>query len=505
MSGSRVLAGDCLELLAGLPAASVDAIVTDPPYGIRFMGKAWDGADIERRAQTIQSKRPRPDGRRGDYSLAQAAGEYDRSPEANRAFQAWATEWAAAALRAAKPGAWLVAFGGTRTFHRLGCAVEDAGWEVRDCFGWLHGQGFPKSLDVAKALDRAAGAEPQPVTSIERDLLGEREVEAQRGTPAGERGVATYGEWDRQQRNPVLAPVTPEAARWRGWGTGLKPAWEPILLARRPLDGTVAENVRTHGTGALNVDACRIPVTGADARDVGRVITRNVRPADGWGFNGERADRTEVVKDAGRWPANVLLDETAAAELDAQAGDRPSTLTGRADPGEAHPPVSDAVSGGRIFTTPKGQGWLYADDGGPSRFFYCPKASRAEREEGLDGFEARPGVRLGQALTNGSGGLINGTGQRSPTRNPHPTVKPVALMRWLVRLIAPPGGLVLDPFCGSGSTGVACALEGFGFLGMEREAEYVGIALARIARAREQPSLWDVVDDDPAQRGLWEP
>lgn len=502
MSSPHVIVADCLDAMARLAPASVDAIVTDPPYGIRFMGKAWDGADIEHRARTLASKRPRPDGRDGDYSPAQAAGEYDRSPEANRAFQAWAEEWAVAALRIAKPGAHLVSFGGPRTYHRLACALEDAGWEIRDCLSWLYGQGFPKSLDLSKAIDRTLGAEPVPVTTRETDLLGERETTVERGAPAGARGVTVYDGWERQARNPLLEPATPEAARWRGWGTGLKPAWEPILLARKPCPDGVVRNVMAHGVGGLNVDACRIPVTPADAGDVGRVITRHVRPEDGWGFNGERADRTEVVKDTGRWPPNVAMDPVAAQDLDAQVGFLHSAGNKvlRDDMPEPYRDATGTVNyTGRAGTAPS---VIHDAGGGPSRYFYCPKASRAEREAGLEEFAKRNGVNYGQAKKNGSGGLVNGTGRPTPTRNAHPTVKPVELMRWLVRLITPPGGLVLDPFCGSGTTGVACVLEGFRFLGVEREEEYATIARARIARARLQPSLFDPLDGDPAQLGL---
>ena len=495
---AHVAVADCLEAMARLAPASVDAIVTDPPYGIRFMGQAWDGTEIVRRAATLRSKRPRPDGRAGDYSLASAAGEYDRSPEANRAFQAWATEWAAAVLAVAKPGAHLVAFGGPRTFHRLGCALEDAGWDIRDTLSWLYGQGFPKSLDVAKAIDRAAGA------ARENKFAG---AFVRRAGPTGNRRCGVCRKW-LISGDPCRCPrpqdraVTDAGRPWDGWGTGLKPAWEPILLARKPSDATVAETVLRYGTGALHVDACRLPT--ADNGGNWGHSNETCRPR----FNAspEGAAYRTAQHEFGRWPPNVALDAAVAAALDRVVGDRPSTLTGRADPTLLHPPVSDAVSGGIVFTTPKGQGGLYADLGGPSRFFYCPKASRAEREEGLEGFGARPGVRYGQAVVNGSGGLINGTGERTPTRNPHPTVKPVALMRWLVRLVTPPGGLVLDPFCGSGTTGVACALEGMRFLGIEREADYAAIARARISRARMQPSLFDPPDpgEDPAQTALFD-
>ena len=340
--------GDCLDVMATLDAGSVDAIVTDPPYGLSFMGREWD------------------------HGIP-------------------GVPFWTAALRVAKPGAHLVAFGGTRTYHRLACAIEDAGWEVRDCLMWLYGSGMPKSLDVSKAIDKAAGAE--------REVLGEHA-----------RGRIAYGGYAKgalaQGARPslcmgdgnVTAPATDAARAWSGWGTALKPAWEPILLARKPLAGTVAANVQRHGTGALNIDGCRVEAKGRPARESRSEASVSVFSD---GLNGSRAVGTT---DLGRWPANVVLDEAAAAQL-----------------------------------------------GDPSRFFYCPKASRAERGEG----------------------------------NAHPTVKPVALMRWLVRLVTPPGGLVLDPFTGSGTTGVACALESMRFVGIEQVEAYADMAMQRLRAVRK--------------------
>lgn len=299
MSAYTLHHGDCRDVLATMDESSVDAIVTDPPYGLGFMGREWDGL---------------PPG----------------------------VKWATECLRVLKPGGHLAAFGGTRTYHRLTCGIEDAGFEVRDCLAWLYGSGFPKSLN----LD---------------------------------------GEWD-------------------GWGTALKPAHEPIVLARKPLTGTVLGNVSAHGTGAVNVDGCRSEV--------------------------------------GRWPTNVILDDEAAAMLDAQSGvlhsQHPATRRSRSK-----------VLGVTEMGT--GASVEYADRGGASRFFYIAKASKADRGEG----------------------------------NTHPTVKPVDLMRWLVRLVTPPGGTVLDPFAGSGTTGVACLIESFPVVLIEREDEYVEIIRQRLSRPIE--------------------
>jgi DNA modification methylase len=344
-----------------MDADSVDAIVTDPPYGLAFMGKDWDHA--------VPS-----------------------------------VEFWAEALRVAKPGAHLVAFGGTRTFHRLACAIEDAGWEVRDCLSWLYGSGFPKSHN---------------------------------------------GPWG---------------------GTALKPAWEPIILARKPLAGTVAANVQSHGTGALNVDGCRI---GTTVQTWPKTRARPNNPRDlHHDYTGSET-RTVQTGDmpAGRWPANVVLDEDAAAILDEQTKDLSGATTYTRKTTDAKREVPQpGRKAGEVHRA-------FGDSGGASRFFYVAKASRSEREAGITG-ETRAVGSLN--LRTDSHAERNGQ-TTTPARNHHPTVKPIALMRWLCRLVTPPGGVVLDPFTGSGTTGCAATLEGFGFVGIEREAEYVAIAERRIA------------------------
>lgn len=368
----EVIHGDCRDVMAAMEADSVDAIVSDPPYGLSFMGKGWDHA---------------------------VPG----------------VEFWAEALRVAKPGAHLVAFGGTRTYHRLTCAIEDAGWEIRDCLSWLYGSGFPKSHN---------------------------------------------GPWG---------------------GTALKPAWEPIVLARKPLIGTVAANVAEHGTGGLNIDGCRI---GTDAG----WSYPNGRGGQGWhGRESLPTDLTVPKKaEAGRWPANVALDEEAAAMLDEQSGDKCGG--GRFTTGGAG--YDDAGRGntfGGGFRGASTRGMPSLDTGGASRFFYCAKASRAERERGLEGAPTLEVSRYGE---QGQGPSPQQT-PREPkaAANHHPTVKPVALMRWLCRLVTPPGGLVLDPFTGSGTTGCAAVAEGFRFVGAELNPEYAEIARRRIAAAIPEPTL----------------
>jgi site-specific DNA-methyltransferase (adenine-specific) len=351
----ELLHGDCLERLKELPDCSVDACVTDPPYGLSFMGKAWDydvpGAEVWREV-----------------------------------------------LRVLKPGGHLLAFAGTRTQHRMAVQIEDAGFEIRDLIAWVYGSGFPKSLDVSKAIDKAAGAE--------REVLGTytRATASPQIGNSADSGLTADG-WRESRRAAheiaITAPATPAAQQWAGWGTALKPALEPITVARKPFKGTVAANVLEHGTGAINVDGCRV----AGVKGVPASPRKNPNGGNAGGVYGRyeppSTDTAAWDANAGRWPANLIHD----------GSDEPCAL------------LSDAA-----------------------RFFYCAKASKADRGDG----------------------------------NGHPTVKPTELMRYLCRLVTPPGGVVLDPFMGSGSTGKAAALEGFRFIGIEREAEYLEIARGRI-------------------------
>ena len=339
--------GDCLEVLKTLDDESIDSIVTDPPYGLSFMGKRWD---------------------------------YD-VPDV----EVWVE-----CLRVLKPGGHLLAFAGTRTQHRMCVRIEDAGFEIRDMIAWVYGSGFPKSHNVSCAIDKANGHPNRG-----------------RAIPT----ASTYQASDVDQKNKLTSnPVeayeakTPAARQWDGWGTALKPALEPITVARKPLVGTVAENVTTWGTGAINVDGCRVAGDDTTTRHkssssymTGRI--GEVQP---------RQDQYVTGSKKGRWPANLIHDG------------------------------SDEAVG------------LFPGDEG--RFFYCPKASKRDRGEG----------------------------------NNHPTVKPTDLMRYLCRLVTQPGGVVLDPFCGSGSTGKAAALEGFRFIGIERETAYLEIARARIEAAQQK-------------------
>ena len=398
--------GDCLDVLRQMPEASVDAVVTDPPYGLSFMGKRWD---------------------------------YDVP-----AVEVWAE-----CLRVLKPGGHLLAFAGTRTQHRMAVRIEDAGFEIRDMIAWVYGSGFPKSLDVSKAIDKAAGAD--------RDVIGVRIYANGHVQKSSADSLSPpIGTFARSQDDRIeTAPATDAARQWAGWGTALKPALEPITVARKPLAGTVAETVLAYGTGAINVDGCRVDGIPASVPQPafnspsGRIYGMKT----GEGRNGQMSSAS------GRWPSNLIHD--------------------------GGPEVTDLL-------------------GDAARFFYCAKASRTDREAGCDGLPQRTAAETVERA-EGSAGLDSpraGAGRTSGARNHHPTVKPTDLMRYLCRLVTRPGGVVLDPFMGSGSTGRGAVLEGFAFVGIEREADYLTIAQARIEAAqqdaqaeRPQPSLFDQVAD----------
>jgi site-specific DNA-methyltransferase (adenine-specific) len=339
--------------------------------------------------------------------------------------QEWHEAWAYEALRVLSPGGHLLAFGGTRTFHRLTSALEDTGFEIRDCLCWLYGTGFPKSLNVAAAIDKADG---HPCTH-----------------PDG-----------------PYQPCSDAAAAWQGWGTGLKPAWEPIILARKPMGGTVAQNVRRYKTGALNIDGCRIAFRSDVDESESKTKNRHADLKSGarenriYGRDKRARSACGNYNPPGRWPANLLLSHTDdCRHIDHRHGAQAQT----ADIGLArHRDCSSCCPVGLLDQQGGISSAGFGDIGGASRFFYCTKASRAERNAGLGKNDA----------------------SASQTLNTHPTVKPIELMRWLVRLVTPREGTVLDPFAGSGSTGAAAVLEGARFLGIEREPDYVPIARARI-------------------------
>ena len=440
--------GDCIEVLRGLPDASVDSVVTDPPYGLEFMGKDWDrpwavtaqagvgyeGRD-ELRLPTHRDSRNANcracGGRaRGAKRCTCTTPQWDRHPREDMlAFGQWCELWATEALRVLKPGGHLLAFGGTRTWHRLAVAVEDAGFEVRDSIAWLYGSGFPKSLDVSKAIDKAAGAEREVIHSFPRKdrsggILG-AEVEITR---------------------EVTAPGSDDAARWQGWGTALKPAFEPVVVARKPLTGTVAANVLEHGTGGLNIDGCRIGTTDVIPMTTNNNIKGNAYASD---TAGRERDTVYRPSSGGRWPANVVLDEDQAEVLDRQSGYQKDGVTVNGNRQRDYDASSYMIEDNREGSH------TYGGGDGASRFFYVAKAPARERPK-VDGIA-------------------------------HPTVKPLTLMRWLCRLVTPPSGIVLEPFAGSGTTIEAALMEGFRVVAVEREDDYLPLIAARLERIGQEP------------------
>ena len=465
--------GDCVEVLRGLPDNSVHAIVTDPPYGLEFMGKEWDSFKQTPQAWATRNKSEDLTGKTSSPFLAAQVNSYG----AGLPFQQWCTEWATECLRVLKPGGHMLAFGGSRTWHRLAVAVEDAGFEIRDSIAWLYGSGFPKNLDVGKAIDGLDAADerrrrslsftewlrsttvnaaqlntitgsnmgnhyltdkeqphvptPAHFAKIEelvtklghgipewvRDLVHDRAVESENiaareviGThdtpPAGQTWMANNGfNADLSTGKPITVPLTEEARTWAGWGTALKPAFEPIVVGRKPFKGTIARNVLAHGTAALHIDAVRtetdeIRVQGSQSQP--GATSMQPRPREGG-----------KVYDKGRWPTNVVLDGSQSEALAAEAGDT-----------------------ARFFPT----------------FHYEPKAPTFERPR------------------DDENGVV------------HPTVKPLDLMRWLVRLVTPPGGHVLEPFGGSGTTAEACVVEGFSCTIIERDETYLPLIIRRLTK-----------------------
>jgi site-specific DNA-methyltransferase (adenine-specific) len=416
--------GDCLEVLRTLPDCSVDSVVTDPPYGLSFMGKKWD---------------------------------YDVP----------STEIWAECLRVLKPGGHLLAFAGTRTQHRMAVRIEDAGFEIRDMIAWVYGSGFPKSLDVSKAIDKAAGAERE---RIDGPKSGGMAALNKGNADQGYRDDAYYEDGNKMLSNEA---VTEAAQQWAGWGTALKPALEPITVARKPLIGTVAANVLAHGTGAINVDGCRV-----GTEDMSAQWDRSL--ADNSGELGQRYPQSgrESGKTVppGRWPANLIHDGSQMV-LDLF----PETKSGV--PGVRRKAHDTNSMSGRLNMTGE-QETGYGDTGSAARFFYCAKTAKKDRDEGLT---TDPQAFVQFQTANGTSGKPSSLSEGRDTqyRNTHPTVKPTNLMRYLCRLVTQPGGTVLDPFMGSGSTGKAAMLEDFDFIGIEREADYIKIAEARIKAAKE--------------------
>lgn len=409
--------GNCLDSLKGMPDNSVDSIVTDPPYGISFMSKKWD------------------------YDVPSV--------------EIWKE-----CLRVLKPGGFLLSFSSTRTYHRMTINIEDAGFEIRDSCTWNYSSGFPKSHNISASIDKMYG-HPNRGRAI---------------PTASSYQACDVDQENKLTSNPVgpYEPKTDEAKQWQGWGTALKPSQEFIAMARKPLDGTVANNVLKWGTGGINIDATRVPMSDEDyeklSSGVERIREKGGTMGNSW-KNSSDLSGANPVNPSGRWPANFIHDgsEEVLELFPDVKGSKGSGLT----KSDARSWKNKSIEGiNRVG---------YDDSGSAARFFYVPKASKRDKEEGLDDFEEKVGAKQ---FNEGMEGQIrsNGTVIKEATklRNPHPTVKPTELMKYLCRLVTQPGGVVLDPFMGSGSTGKAAILEGFRFIGCELDEEYLKIAEKRI-------------------------
>jgi DNA modification methylase len=415
--------GNNLDELPKLPDNSIDAIITDPPYELGFMGKTWDSTGIAYNVELWQQ-----------------------------------------CLRVLKPGGHLLAFSGSRTYHRMAVAIEDAGFQIRDQIMWVYGSGFPKSLDVSKAIDKQAGAPVKVGKAFKvAGEYGDRDL----------RDPETLGTDRDAMRHSA---ITDAAKQWDGWGTALKPAHEPIVLARKPLDGTVANNVLTHGVGGINIDGCRVDMGDEyDPTKIQRQQNSSGTIEGAFGASSLIGKEIATYKPGGRWPANFIHDGSDdVLELfpDSKGGAYPAKR------GQA---IATSFASGQET---EGGYRAMGDSGSAARFFYCAKANKTDRNEGLDGFA--PKRDADRIADDGVGGANPRNRSNTAKVNHHPTVKPTDLMRYLCRLITPPGGTILDPFTGSGSTGKAAILEGFNFIGIELDPDYITIAQARIDHAYTQ-------------------
>ena len=410
---------------------SVDAIVTDPPYALGFMGKAWDTYDT-----TVN---------KGSFKIGTGSHPQGYVGCDLNGFQKFCNKWAKECLRILKPGGFLLSFGGTRTYHRMVCGIEDAGFEIRDTISWFYCSGFPKSLNIGKAIDKIKGNERE-VVGIDKARISTKD---------------SHEGYKRPSHNIDTFNITKGTTEWEGWGTALKPSQELIVVARKPLsEKTVALNVLKWGTGGINIDATRI----GDEE----IKTQGRDKFKGKGIYG-KYDTCKESYHQGRFPANTILDVEAGKMLDEQSGISKSI-----------PHLHNHNETPSNIFNPKGETFSkFADKGGASRFFYCPKASKSERNEGMDSLKAKQMYKQDNSPQSME---IFGTtdGGRQPRKNNHPTVKPIKLMEYLIKLVSKEGAIILDPFLGSGTTAIAALKLNRKFIGIEKEKDYIKICKARV-------------------------
>jgi len=447
---SEIICGDCLKEMQDLEPESADSVVTDPPYALAFMGRDWDSFEPKE-------------------------------------YQEFCQKWGEQAMRVLKLGAYLLAFSGTRTYHRMVCGLEDAGFEIKDQIDWLYGSGFPKSHDISKAIDKEKGKyEEGDELPSSRDTKGDLGFQMQKKTASN--------------------PQTQEAKKWDGWGTALKPAHEPIVLAQKPREGTYAENVLEHGVGGLNVDDSRIPSGSQHKRKCESVIgltrvNKNV-------YGEDNRERNNSWDERGRWPANVILDPRSSEMLDGQSGE---TKSGRVKERKSSYKGESNIGFLRGYSTKENQ---IGDSGGASRFFYCAKAHKLERNAGLEDLEdvkmgqsggARQKLKEGKDEYQTGDDVSVGLNKIKEVKNDIATLKPINLMRYLVRLVTPPDGTVLDPFAGSGTTGCACEIEGFDYVLIEKRERFANLIAPKRCEYWSKEENWNDLKEheeleDPMER-----
>ena len=467
--------GSMLDMEEVIKPNSIDAIVTDPPYELGFMGKSWDKSGIAFQKETWKK-----------------------------------------CLSVLKPGGHLVAFGGSRTFHRIACAIEDAGFELRDTIMWIYGSGMPKSMNIGLAIDKKNG--------IKSEIIGYSNNTMPDFIDAGKKNsVNKVGINDGESANRIKQPIYKAQNEWDGWGTTLKPSFEPIIIARKPCEGTCIDNVLKYGVGGINIDECRVPMSDSDYNMITNKASKN--PTDNYNNNvakkyGEYAlNIATLPNEQGRFPSNVILtyDETDKEEV---CGGFPNSGNGNGGEVYSYKGREYNNKDTSMFNGDKPQAPSnYNDSGSASRYFYCAKANKKDRDEGLESFQAQSDKAKG----NGLGRICEfcGTPQLRakdckckikswilpPQKNIHPTVKPTELMQYLVRLVTPKGGTVLDPFNGSGSTGKACMYENkernvdYKYIGIELTEEYLPISKARIEYVKNASSIEAIKTEKPQNYG----
>lgn len=416
-----LLQGDCRDMLKTIPDNSVDSVVTDPPYELGFMGKVWDNTGIAYNPQVWQQ-----------------------------------------VFRVLKPGGYLLSFGGTRTYHRMAIAIENAGFEIRDMVEWVYGSGFPKSLNIGKAVDKLQGNKREKIIVPSKSGNSIRRGKGEQGS--------TYGD-----AHGGFTDIAKGTSPWEGWGTALKPAHEPICMARKPLsEKTVAENVLKHGTGGINIDGSRVEYKSESDKNGAKWGNQTGNINDYGKGVGSMGGKDILANNFGRFPANLIHDGSEEV-----MGMFPETKPSKKRPPTGKPLFStqgNAVVWNKnsvMDTTERG---INDSGGSAARFFYCAKASKEERNRGCEDKEEKRDADR----ENDSMALSNRLHNKTNLKNNHPTVKPIALMKYLINLVTPPNGTVLDPFMGSGSTGVAAKDNGFNFIGIELNKDYIEIAQKRI-------------------------